>query len=121
MPGPLIAMGGTNNLKCVSLASDIKGFEWEEPPPEYSERTAEREQPAEDGAAAPAAAAGTEVAPVSVIVIRNSRPETENGTSERCDFGYDSNVFWLSVVEVKRCSSTGPNRPAIEDDGEGQH
>ena len=57
-----------------------KGFEWEESPPEYSER----ERPVEDGAAA--AAPGTEVAPsVSVIVIRNSRSETENGTSEGCD------------------------------------
>ena len=56
-----------------------KGFEWEESPPEYSER----ERPVEDGAAA--AAAGTEVPPVSVIVIRNSRSEMDNGASERCD------------------------------------
>ena len=56
----------------------MKGFEWEDSPPEYSER----EQPVEDGAGA---AAGTEVPTVSVVVIRNSRSETENGASERCD------------------------------------
>ena len=72
----------------MSLAFYTKGFEWEEPPPEYSERTEERERPVEDGAAA-AAVGGTEVPQVSVIVIRNSRTERENGTSERwINFGY---------------------------------
>ena len=79
MPGPLIT--NCKALFNVHLSFLTKGFEWEESPPEYSER----EQPAEDGAAA-AAAGGTDVAPVSVVVIRNSRSaETENGTSERCD------------------------------------
>ena len=62
------------------LSNLTKGFEWEDSPPEYSER----EQPVEDGAAA-AAAGTTEVPSVSVVVIRNSPSETENGTSERCD------------------------------------
>merc|ERR1719237_1618778 len=55
-----------------AVKNDNEAFEWEEPPPEYFERTAEGEQD-ESGA----------VASVSVVVVRNSRSETETGNSER--------------------------------------